>query len=299
MKKIKFLALFTSLTLALAPSAGALEFTIDAPEGANYGKPTSIQVPITEDGGAAKNEDISKNAAKIPPLFGSGASNTLNTGSYLTPNLAPGMQVSGGGTINGSNAAIVLPPSAGGGAISSTGSSGITVPGNTTGSGTISGGSTPSGTSSSGSNSNFTTSTSSGFTKVTSDMYYSGGHLGTLKIPAIDLSVKIYEGTDNDTLHKGVGHFTDSSIWSGNVGLAGHNRGKVQPFNKLHKLSVGDEVVLKTKLGTREYKVISVSKVGDDDRSGLAVTKENKLTLYTCVEDERDYRWCVVCTEIV
>ncbi len=298
MKKIKFLALFACLTLALVPSAGALEFSIDAPEGANYGKPTSIEVPITADGGAAKNEDISKNAAKIPPLFGSAASNTLNTGSYLTPNLAPGMQVSDGSTINGSNAAIVLPPSTGGSAIGSTGSSSITVPGSTTGSGTIS-----SGNSSSGSGSNFTTSTqpstSSGFTKVTSDMYYSGGHLGTLKIPAIDLSVKVYEGTDGDTLRKGVGHFTDSSIWSGNVGLAGHNRGKVQPFNKLHKLAVGDEVVLKTKLGTREYKVVSVSKVGEDDRSGLAVTKENKLTLYTCVEDERDYRWCVVCTEIV
>ena len=277
--------------MAFAPSAGALEYTIDTPDNTNYGKPTSIEVPITADGGAAKNEDISKNAAKIPPLFGSGASNTLNTGSYLTPNLVPGMQPTGG-TVNGSNAAIVLPPSAGGAVTGSTGSSG-----------TISNGTTSSGGNSSITGSNFSTSTqpntSSGFTKVTSDMYYSNGHLGTLKIPAIDLSVKIYEGTDSDTLHKGVGHFEDSSIWSGNVGLAGHNRGKVQPFNKLYKLAVGDEVTLKTKLGTRTYKVISVSKVGENDRSGLAVTRENKLTLYTCVEDERDYRWCVVCTEIV
>ena len=185
MKKIRFLALFACLTMALVPPAGALEYTIDTPEGANYGKPTSIEVPQTVDGGARKNEDISKNAAKIPPLFGSGASNTLNTGSYLTPNLAPGMQPSGG-TINGSNAAVVLPPFAGGGVIGSTGSSG-----------SIGGGSTSNGTTSSGSNSatigpNFSTSTepntSSGYTKVTSDMYYSNGHLGTLKIPAIDLS---------------------------------------------------------------------------------------------------------------
>ena len=130
-------------------------------------------------------------------------------------------------------------------------------------------------------------------------MYYSNGHLGTLKIPAIDLSVKIYEGTDSVTLHKGVGHFEDSSIWSGNVVLAGHNRGTMQPFNKLHKLEVGDEVTLKTKIGTRTYKVVSVSKIDYDDRSGLAVTRENRLTLYTCVQDESEYRWCVVCTEIV
>ena len=197
-----------------------------------------------------------------------------------------------GGTVNGSNAAIVLPPSAGGAVTGSTGSSG-----------TISNGTTSSGGNSSTTGSNFSTSTqpntSSGFTKVTSDMYYSNGHFGTLKIPAIDLSVKIYEGTDSDTLHKGVGHFEDSSIWSGNVALAGHNRGTMQPFNKLHKLEVGDEVTLKTKLGTRTYKVVSVSKIDYDDRSGLAVTRENRLTLYTCVQDESEYRWCVVCTEIV
>ena len=291
MKKIRFLAIFACLVMTLAPPAGALEYTIDTPEGTNYGKPTSIEVPQTADGGARKNEDISKNAAKIPPLFGSGASNTLNTGSYLTPNLVPGMQPTGG-TVNGSNAAIVLPPSAGGAVTGSTGSSG-----------TISNGTTSSGGNSSITGSNFSTSTqpntSSGFTKVTSDMYYSNGHLGTLKIPAIDLSVKIYEGTDSDTLHKGVGHFEDSSIWSGNVALAGHNRGTMQPFNKLHKLEVGDEVTLKTKLGTRTYKVVSVSKIDYDDRSGLAVTRENRLTLYTCVQDESEYRWCVVCTEIV
>ena len=277
--------------MAFAPSAGALEYAIDTPDNTNYGKPTSIEVPITADGGAAKSEDISKNAAKIPPQFGSGASNTLNTGSYLTPNLLPGMQPTGG-TVNGSNATIVLPPSAGGAVTGSTGSSG-----------TISNGTTSSGGNSSTTGSNFSTSTqpntSSGFTKVTSDMYYSNGHLGTLKIPAIDLSVKIYEGTDSDTLHKGVGHFEDSSVWSGNVALAGHNRGTMQPFNKLHKLEVGDEVTLKTKLGTRTYKVVSVSKIDYDDRSGLAVTRENRLTLYTCVQDESEYRWCVVCTEIV
>jgi len=108
LKKIRFIAILTCLAMAFAPSAGALEYAIDTPDNTNYGKPTSIEVPITADGGAAKNEDISKNAAKIPPLFGSGASNTLNTGSYLTPNLVPGMQPTGG-TVNGSNAAIVLP----------------------------------------------------------------------------------------------------------------------------------------------------------------------------------------------
>ena len=53
------------------------------------------------------------------------------------------------------------------------------------------------------------------FTAVTSDLYYSGGYLGTLKIPAIGLSVRVYEGTDSGTLAKGAGHFPGTSIWMG------------------------------------------------------------------------------------
>ena len=38
---------------------------------------------------------------------------------------------------------------------------------------------------------NYTAGTA--FTQVTSDLYYSAGHLGTLKIPAIGLSSKVYQ----------------------------------------------------------------------------------------------------------
>ena len=46
-------------------------------------------------------------------------------------------------------------------------------------------------------------SESTGFTEVTSDLYYTNGSLGTLKIPAIGLTVKVYEGTGSSTLAKG------------------------------------------------------------------------------------------------
>ena len=61
---------------------------------------------------------------------------------------------------------------------------------------------------------------------MTGDLYYSGGHLGTLKIPAIGLSTKVYQGTGSSVLAKGAGHFLDTSIWAGNVCIAGHNRGR-------------------------------------------------------------------------
>ena len=40
-----------------------------------------------------------------------------------------------------------------------------------------------------------------------------------------------------------------------------------------------------------------VSKVSETDRNGLADSGENMLTLYTCVRNQRDQRWCVTAVE--
>lgn len=250
----------TILTLALAAAmalpASALEYTIEAPDVPDYGKPTSVEVVQTADGGARKNEDVSKNAALIPPGFGTASMDALYTGAYLTPNLAPGGMPAAGTVINGAGSAVVVP--------------GSTVYVNTGGS-----------------------VISTGYTEVTEDLYYQNGSLGTLKIPALDLSVKIYQGTGSKTLAKGVGHFEETSIWSGNVALAAHNRGTNSYFGQIHTLEIGDKITLTTKLGTRTYKVVSVEKVKETDTSGLAASTEDMLTLYTCVRDQRDSRWCV------
>lgn len=248
------------LAVCLALPAGALDYTIAAPGDPEYGDPTSVEPVVTADGGAAKNEDRSKNAALIPPVFGSNSAYTLNTGTYLTPNLAPGGQAVTGAVINGGSAVVVTP-----GTPISSGSS---------------------------------SSSSTGFTEVTRDLYYSGGHLATLKIPAIDLSVRVYQGTDSKTLAQGVGHFEETSIWSGNVALAAHNRGANDYFGEIHTLDIGDRITLTTKLGTRTYKVVSVEKISETDRSDLAPSTENRLTLYTCVRNQSAYRWCVQAVEV-
>ena len=248
------------LAVCLALPAGALDYTIAAPGDPEYGDPTSVEPVVTADGGAAKNEDRSKNAALIPPAFGSPSAYTLNTGAYLTPNLAPGGQAVTGAVINGGSAVVVTP-----GTPISSGSS---------------------------------SSSASGFTEVTRDLYYSGGHLATLKIPTIDLSVRVYQGTDSKTLAQGVGHFEETSIWEGNVALAAHNRGANDYFGEIHTLDIGDRITLTTKLGTRTYKVVSVEKISETDRSDLAPSTENRLTLYTCVRNQSAYRWCVQAVEV-
>ncbi len=286
MKKLKTL-ISTMLCLcaicAMALPAHALEVNISAPGDPEYGKPTSFEPVVTADGGAMKNEDVSKNAALIPPGFGTPTSYMLNTGEYLTPNLVPS-QMAGAGTVDG-NVAVVLP--------SGTVSGSSSVPGST-GNTNISSGidgypivdtSTTS------------PSTAAGFTDVTSDLYYSNGSLGMLKIPSIGLTVGVYEGTGSAPLLKGAGHFEGTSIWLGNIAVAGHNRGVRNDFGKIHTLNPGDIVTFTTKLGTRTYAISSVTKVSVNDVSGLDPTAANQITLYTCVEDQPAFRWCVVARE--
>ena len=64
-------------------------------------------------------------------------------------------------------------------------------------------------------------------------------------------------------------------------------------FGKIHTLRSGDTITFTTVLGTMTYSVSSVTKVAVTDTSGLASTAENCITLYTCVEDQPAYRWCV------
>ena len=218
-------------------------------------------------------------AALAPPTFGSFSADTLHTGTPLTPNLAPGYQPTSGAIINGS-AGVIQPPAMGGSLETDSGIGSVYVPGSSSVTVTNPG------------------SASGGYTAVTDDLYYSNGSLGTLKIPAIGLSVKIYQGTDSAALKKGAGHFEDTSIWDGNVALAAHNRGVNNHFGEIHTLEVGDTISLTTQLGTRTYEVTSVSKVSETDRSALAASTTNMITLYTCVRDQRDQRWCVQGVEI-
>ena len=82
MKNMMSLCLSLCLTAALAAPAYALEYTIDAPDEPELGAPTSIEVVHTADGGAMKNEDVSKNAALIPPGFGTPSMDAMNTGTF-------------------------------------------------------------------------------------------------------------------------------------------------------------------------------------------------------------------------
>ncbi|MCI8878213.1 MAG: class D sortase [Oscillospiraceae bacterium] len=268
---LKSLLLFFLLTALCVSQASALEYSVDAPEDYLFAVPTSQDIILQEE---SVNVNPSKTAALAAPGFRTATSYLPGSGEHLTPNLAPGGMA--GSLVNAvGNADYSSLPS----------TEAPAVPGNNM---TWSIGPTQ-----------WEESASVGFTDVTDDLYYKDGTLGTLEIPAIGLEVSIVQGTDSAALAKGAGHFEDTSIWSGNICVAAHNRGTNSYFGKIHTLDIGDEITLTTKLGTRTYAVTGVEKISETDNSGTASTSDNRLTLFTCVRDEREYRWCVTAGEVV
>ena len=256
-KQITAFICLCSLLCSLPVSA--MEYRFEVADARLFGWPTSdetIQVAAEE----TTNIDRSKNAAYLPPVFGSPTSNVRNSGELLTPNL-----VSRSTTDN----------------IQSR-SGGVTV--------------LPTASSTFRTDADFSASTR--FTDVTTDLIQQDGSLGTLQIPAIGLTVQVYQGTDSTTLKKGAGHFPETSLWAGNVAIAAHNRGTNGYFGRIHTLETGDRITLTTELGTRIYAVASVRKVQETDTSMLEATSENCLTLLTCVRNVPDSRWCVRAVEL-
>lgn len=245
-------------SLLCSVPASALEYRFEGADAGLFGRPTSdetIQVAAEE----TTNIDRSKNAAYLPPAFGSPTSNVRNSGELLTQNL---VSRSTAGSVRSTSGITVLP----------------------TASSTFS------------TDADFSALTR--FTDVTTDLIQQDGSLGTLQIPAIGLTVQVYQGTDSATLKKGAGHFPETSLWAGNVAIAAHNRGTNSYFGRIHTLETGDRITLTTELGTRTYAVASVRKVQETDTSMLEATSENCLTLLTCVRNVPDSRWCVRAVEL-
>lgn len=119
-----------------------------------------------------------------------------------------------------------------------------------------------------------------------------------LEIPKINLIADISEGTDRQTLNKYIGHFEETPKIQGNICLAGHNRGyKVNYFEKIKELEIGDEIYYTYNQERLEYIVSSKNIIKDTDWSNLENTEDNRLTLITCVENEPELRRCIQAIE--
>ena len=130
-----------------------------------------------------------------------------------------------------------------------------------------------------------------------SGMVRSDGSIGTVSIPSLNISMKVWEGETNESMAKGIGHYSSTSGWDGNVGVCGHNRGAKYVIGSIKDLEIGDTITYETIYGTRTYAVSYVGVISNTDWSRLQATADNRITITTCLADQPDYRVCVQATE--
>ncbi len=122
--------------------------------------------------------------------------------------------------------------------------------------------------------------------------------LGKLIINKINMQGEIKEGSSPQVLQEYIGHIEDTAVYDGNVGLAAHNRGNSPSyFARINELEIGDEIIYQNKYGERKYKVNQKKDILETDWSMLQETKENKLTLITCIKNRVNQRLCVQAVE--
>ena len=77
-----------------------------------------------------------------------------------------------------------------------------------------------------------------------------------LEIPCINLRTDIKEGTTKEIMDNYIGHFEETKIEDGNIGLAAHNRGyKNNYFERLKELKEGDKIYYHHSNYKKEYVV--------------------------------------------
>jgi sortase A len=108
-----------------------------------------------------------------------------------------------------------------------------------------------------------------------------GEHFADLIIPRLQVKIPVVEGTDEDELSVGAGHYA-GSVFPGekdNSVIAGH---RDTVFRKMGQLKKGDLLLVTTKQGTFTYHIRKMWVTSPDDRSVIVSRDSPMLTLVTC-----------------
>lgn len=109
-----------------------------------------------------------------------------------------------------------------------------------------------------------------------------GESVGLLHIPKLKADLPIVEGTDEDDLEKGVGHYKGTAypLQKDQIVLSGH---RDTVFRRMGELDIGDILTLKLPYGDFSYKITETKIVDADDRTIIVPTApEEVLTVTTC-----------------
>lgn len=105
--------------------------------------------------------------------------------------------------------------------------------------------------------------------------------IGMLEIPKLEAELPIIEGTEEEMLERGVGHYSGTAfpMEDEQILLSGH---RDTVFRDFDKLSVGDHFIVKLPYGTFEYEIRSTDIVDKDDTTVIRSMGTEVLVVSTC-----------------
>jgi sortase A len=108
--------------------------------------------------------------------------------------------------------------------------------------------------------------------------------MGTVSIPAIDVSMTMYEGIRMTTLDFGPGHWPGSALpgQNGNVVVAGHRTSNHKVFRDVDQLVAGDEIIFEDDNGRHVYAVTRIEIVEPTALWIVDPTETPTATLFAC-----------------
>lgn len=131
-----------------------------------------------------------------------------------------------------------------------------------------------------------------------------GSAYAELVIPAIHFDMIVVNGTDEESLKRGPGHYTNTADpWdkTGRVGIAGHRTTYLHPFWSLDRVHFGDTITLRTEYGTFVYRVNRPPFAIQEAGSGVVLhpTVQPTLVLTTCNPKYASYQRLIVTADRV
>jgi len=122
-----------------------------------------------------------------------------------------------------------------------------------------------------------------------------GSAVTRIQIPKIGLDTVVVQGTSDQALAAGSGHYPQAPLPcspQGNVGIAGHRTMNGHPFQRLDQLAAGDKVILTTPFQTCTYQILASVDghanpyvTDPNDWTVIAQTAKPTLTMSTCTPE--------------
>ena len=111
-----------------------------------------------------------------------------------------------------------------------------------------------------------------------------GDPIGRLQIGRIGLNMIVVQGTDDETLKKGPGHYLSTGLPGQGqlIYVAGHRTTYLAPFSHIDAIRTGDRITFTVPYGTFSYRAYRHYIVPADDLAVLATHGREILRLQAC-----------------